>query len=62
MKRCKECGRFNVEYDPKIGAERCLCRDCGWINKEKIDLEKENYKCNFNKFKDSLKAKKVIVA
>ncbi|MBU4313959.1 MAG: hypothetical protein KJ821_04105 [Actinobacteria bacterium] len=61
MKRCKECERFNVEYDPKIGLERCLRRECGWINKEKIDLEKENYECNFKEFRDSLEVKKAIL-
>lgn len=50
MKRCPECFRFDVEYDPKIKTYRCLWKDCGWINKNNIDLDKEEYKCNFSKF------------
>ncbi len=60
MKRCPECGKFNVEYDPYIGFERCLWIDCMWINFEKKDLDSEEYKYNFNDFKKTLKRKDSI--
>ena len=57
MKRCPNCFRFDVEYDPKINTERCLWKDCGWINKENINLEKEEYTCNFLKFANYLETR-----
>jgi hypothetical protein len=62
MKRCPKCGRFNIEYDPYIGFEKCLWRDCVWINFEKIDLDskKQSYSYNFGNFKKSLKKKNSI--
>jgi len=59
LKRCPECFRFDVEYDPVIGTERCLWKDCGWVNKEHKDLENENYDCNFSKFKKYLEVNRI---
>ena len=50
-----------MEYDPKIGLERCLWRDCSWINRDNIDLDKafdiymKNNGTQFKKFAKSLK-------
>ena len=57
MKRCPKCGSFNIEYDPYIGFEKCLWRDCMWINFEKIDIDSKehSYSYNFGNFKKSLK-------
>jgi len=39
MKRCPECERLGIEHDPNSGIERCLWRDCLWINHNNIDLD-----------------------
>lgn len=57
MKRCPECGKFDVEYDPSLGTERCLWRDCRWVNKNHIDLDKKRYIPNFTSFRRTLKPK-----
>ena len=61
MKRCPKCGKFDVEYDPNIRAERCLWKDCRWVNVDNIDLDSEEYKPNFSRFREILKPKTKIV-
>jgi len=60
MKRCPNCGRFDVEFDPALGAERCLWRKCGWVNTEHTDIDSEYYRPNFSKFRASLRPKERI--
>ena len=57
MHRCPECQRFSVEYDPSIGAERCLWRECLWVNAKGIDLTRQRYQYNFKEFRAALKQK-----
>ncbi len=60
MKRCPECERTGVEYDAYNGVEKCLWRDCLWVNRENINLDKKRYKENCTKFKEAIKTKKRI--
>jgi hypothetical protein len=62
MKRCPNCHRFGVEYDPYAGVERCLWDDCLWVNEDNINLDTAKFKINFTKFRASLKTKKEITA
>ena len=57
MKRCPNCGKFDVEYDPFLGMERCLWRDCRWVNVDNIDVDEVPYPLNFIKFRNNLKPK-----
>ena len=50
MKRCPKCHRFGIEYDPYINSERCLWKDCSWINHNNIDVDKVNHGIRFKKF------------
>ena len=65
--RCPECGKFDIEYDPNLRTERCLWRDCGFVNREHLDLEKlaDNYfrlhGTKYKKFAKSLKPLKNIL-
>lgn len=61
MKRCPQCHRFGVEYDPYTGTERCLWNDCLWINEKNIDVEKEEFPLNFTRFRRIIKVKRNIV-
>jgi hypothetical protein len=60
MKRCPKCGFFDVEYDSSLGMERCLWRDCGWINVDHIDIDELRGQTHFKDFKKSLKPKVII--
>lgn len=63
MKWCPKCHRVDVEYDSRIGHERCLWRDCFYINKEDVDLDKafdayiKTHGTSFKKFAKGLKRK-----
>ena len=63
MKRCPKCERFGVEYDPNVGHERCIWRNCPFINENDVDLDKyfEMYIAihgtKFKKFKEALRKK-----
>jgi len=65
-KWCPKCHRLNVEYNPSIKHEMCTWKDCYWINKNDIDLDKafelyiEINGTQFKKFEKTLKHKKVI--
>ena len=59
MERCPQCKRFGVEYDPSTGAQRCLWRDCLWVNRNNIDLDNVKYKPP-SKFKEFIKAMKKV--
>ena len=61
MQRCPICGRFNVEYYSNIGTEKCLWKDCQWVNNDHENLEEKEYECNFKKFRDSIKYKTTIL-
>ncbi len=55
MKRCPECKRFGIEYDPNVGTERCLWNDCLWVNSSDLNLDEEKFEANFKKFRESFK-------
>ena len=40
MKWCPKCHRFGVEYNSWVGHEMCLWKDCRFINRTDIDLDK----------------------
>jgi len=44
LKLCPECHRLSVEFDPHQSVERCLNRQCGWVNRERRALTAENEK------------------
>lgn len=60
MKRCPKCGRFGVEYDPYSGKERCLWKECLWVNANRINLDKKKFSANYDKFRKTIKIKKGI--
>jgi len=33
LKLCPQCKRLSVEYDYYHHAEKCLNKDCGWVNR-----------------------------
>ncbi len=37
---CPECKRLSVEYDYYHHVEKCLNRECGWVNRECMTLGK----------------------
>lgn len=39
LKCCPQCKRLAVEYDPYHRVEKCLNKECGWVNREKKDVE-----------------------
>ena len=62
MKRCPKCGRFTVEYDPDLETERCLWKDCNWINKEKNnDFENKKHKYNYKNVRAYITYKSTIL-
>lgn len=63
MKRCPQCNRFGVEYDPSIKREKCLYIDCSWINVDNKNIDEENGSSvkNYSKFAKNLCVKKDIV-
>lgn len=60
MKRCPSCKRFGVEFDPQTKKERCVWKDCLWVNVDNIVLDEFDYGVNFQQFRDSLIIKKTI--
>jgi len=44
LKVCPECRRLSVEFDPHQSVERCLSRQCGWVNREGKALTPESEK------------------
>ena len=54
MKRCPNCKRFGVEFDPQTKKERCVWKNCLWVNDNNIDLDEFNYGINFKDFLDSV--------
>lgn len=64
LKRCPKCGRFDVEYNPCVGHERCLWKDCGWINRDNLNLDKladdyfKQHGTRYKKFAKGLKIKR----
>ncbi len=57
MKRCPECHRFGVEFDPAMRMERCIWLNCLWINKDNIDVDKVEHPVCCQKFIDSITKK-----
>lgn len=41
LKICPKCKSFSVEFDPHQMVERCLNRQCGWINRDRIPLPEQ---------------------
>ena len=39
LKLCPQCKHLSVEYDPYHHVERCLNRECCWVNRDKKVLE-----------------------
>lgn len=60
MKRCPNCGKFDVEFDPALGIERCLWRNCRWSNVQNINLDDKTFTPNFKKFRETLRSKDKI--
>jgi hypothetical protein len=60
MKRCPQCHRFGVDYDPYSGIERCVWRDCLWVNKDGIDVDKVKHPIRFHKFIAAIKEKAIV--
>ena len=57
-KTCPKCQRQDIEfYD---GFERCLWRDCFFVNFQKLDLTKTKVKIRYKKFIAAIKIKKTI--
>jgi len=38
LKLCPQCKRLSVEYDFYHHIERCLNRECHWVNRDKKSL------------------------
>ena len=57
MKRCPKCHRFGVEFDPYNHMERCLWKDCLWVNHDNINIDKIKHPIRFQKFMDNIKKK-----
>lgn len=58
MKRCPQCKRFGVEYDPQTGKEKCVWSDCLWVNEKGVDLDTYDYGVNFVEFRNSINIKR----
>ena len=39
LKPCPRCKRLSVEYDFYHHVDKCLNKECGWVNREKKPLE-----------------------
>jgi len=39
MKRCCKCERFGIVFDSAIDKERCVWRDCLWVNETNINID-----------------------
>jgi len=48
MKRCPNCHRFGVKYNPSYLHEKCSY--CNWINIDDIDVDKVKHPIKFWKF------------
>jgi len=59
MKRCPKCHRYGVEVN-QGGKEQCSWRECLWVNKDDIDVDKVEHPFTFHKFRDSLRRKTSI--
>ena len=57
MKRCPNCERFGIKFDETIGHERCIWRNCTWINIDNIDVDKVKHPNIFRKFINAIKRK-----
>ena len=41
MKRCPKCHRFGIEHANESALkERCIWKDCLWVNEDNIDVTK----------------------
>ena len=54
LKVCPECRRLSVEFDPHQSVERCLSRQCGWVNREGKALTPESEKLDSFKFSQTM--------
>jgi len=39
LKPCPQCKRLSVEYDFYHHIEKCLSRECNWVNRDRKPLE-----------------------
>ena len=39
LKLCPQCERLSIEYDYYHHVEKCLNKECGWVNRENKPLE-----------------------
>ncbi len=38
LQLCPQCKRLSVEYDLYHHTEKCLSKECGWVNRERKPL------------------------
>jgi hypothetical protein len=57
MNRCPKCHRFGICYDNASNHERCVWKNCGWVNELDIDLDKVKHPLRFWKFINAIKRK-----
>ena len=57
MKRCPKCHRFGVSYDPDMDKERCVWRNCLWVNLDNIDVDKVEHPITHWKFIEAIQKK-----
>lgn len=50
LKLCPKCHRLSIEFDPHQNVERCLNRQCGWVNRDGLALLPETDKLQSFKF------------
>ncbi len=43
LKLCPQCKRLSVEYDLYHHVEKCLNKECGWVNRNGKPLEVSNF-------------------
>ena len=55
MKRCPNCNKNGVMYNPHYFHEKCLA--CGWLNVDDIDVDKVKHPIRFWKFINAIKEK-----
>jgi len=42
LKLCPQCKRLSVEYDYYHHVEKCLNKECGWVNRGEKSTEEMN--------------------
>ena len=39
LKLCPQCKRLSVEYDFYHHVEKCLNKECNWVNRDNVSLD-----------------------